>query len=183
MRLTATIAAAALMMGATAASARADTYAWTAGQDSGTFTTGAASPVGAGYFLLTDFFFAIADAGSYVFTNQDVTSFLFNASFNPTIDGFGNNYNGKFYNDTSGVDNDAISVDRIAVGDYIIIRDNDPQNGESALSTDVFTVVAGLPTPPTPAAPEPSTWALLFAGVGLAGLALRSRKPVVMSAA
>ena len=32
------------------------------------------------------------------------------------------------------------------------------------------------------AAPEPSTWALMFAGVGLAGFALRSRKPVAAAA-
>ena len=40
--------------------------------------------------------------------------------------------------------------------------------------------------PPPPAAPEPATWALMAAGVGMAGLALRRRQPAaqaVMSAA
>lgn len=39
--------------------------------------------------------------------------------------------------------------------------------------------VAGLAPPPTPGIPEPASWAMMIAGFGLAGAAMRTRKQVV----
>ena len=53
------------------------------------------------------------------------------------------------------------------------------QNGAMSATGQLRVLYRYMPgTGGAPAAPEPSTWALMFAGVGLAGVALRSRKPV-----
>lgn len=60
------------------------------------------------------------------------------------------------------------SLDEVGVYDY----------GLSADQVATLYASAGM----TSAAPEPSSWALMFAGVGLAGFALRSRKLVAATA-
>lgn len=175
MRLTAVLAAA-LMMGSAAVSAHATTYTFEAGQDTGTFTTGAISPVDSGYYLLTDFFFATADAGSAVYTNEDATAFQANAAFDPLNQSFVNHANSSTFANSGSFGNDDIVVFGVTVGSSVSIKDvNGFGLGQSSAP---FEITAGLPVtpPPVSAAPEPSTWLLMMAGVAMLGGMLRWNK-------
>ena len=176
MRLTA-ILAAALLMGSAAVSAHATTtYTWDAGQDTGTFTTGAMSPVDSGYFLLTDFLFVTADAGSAIYANEDVTSFLQQAAYDPSTQMFINHFTGRSFNDSGQLESDDgnIAVEPISSsGSAVIIFDR--INGGEGFSTRGFNVTGSVtaPLPPVSAAPEPSSWLLMMASVAMIGGMLR----------
>jgi hypothetical protein len=67
---------------------QAETYTFTAGEDAGSFTTGAASTVDPGYFLLTDFDFTTLNTGVGAPLAVDFVKFDTNAAFDPALDQF-----------------------------------------------------------------------------------------------
>ncbi len=88
------------------------------------------------------------------------------------------------------VDNDGISFTSSAGGFFnLYIRNDDgiysvlyspTGSEEDSVASRVTLAVTQIPTS---AAPEPGTWALMMAGVGLAGAALRRRRIATLAAA
>ncbi|NJC34902.1 hypothetical protein GGR88_002416 [Sphingomonas jejuensis] len=71
----------------------------------------------------------------------------------------------------------------VANGGSIALRwsDFDASGAEDALAIDDFSLTATLAST-TPAVPEPATWAMMIAGFGLVGSAMRRRKNALVSA-
>lgn len=154
---------------------QAATYTFTAGADVGAFTTGAASPVNSGYFLLTDFDFTTLNAGDPAPLAVDFVQFALNAAFDPVLDQFISGDPNFQATDEGGLGGlvvegglrHLIEIHPFEVGDPLTVVD---EGGDSfAFSSGVFTVTSSLASP----APEPSAWALMIAGIGGVGLMLR----------
>ena len=88
---------------------------------------------------------------------------------------------GGYFNlyDASSIEDAAFSVQaQDASYDYVV--DYAPSYNGTITSSHVTLAVTQIPTS---AAPEPGTWALMMAGVGLAGAALRRRRAATLAAA
>ena len=183
--LAATAAAAALL----ATGAHAATYTFDFG-----FTSQGGEPFEVAIGTLTTSDTLNAD-GAY-----DVTGITGNVS-QPGANGFPmfetitglSNYFGadnELYPTDPRVDNDGISFTSSA-GGYFNLFTSAVTGGATVYysptgSTSDFTrsyVTLAVTQVPTSAAPEPGTWALMMAGVGLAGAALRRRRTATLAAA
>ena len=123
-----------------------------------TVATTAGTTYALGFYVGT-FIDGAASSVNVKINGADVGTFT-----NPTagmVDGRGINYE-QFFTSFTGTGSDTISF--IYAG------------GKSVDGLDDVSLTAA-------AAPEPATWALLFAGIGLAGFSLRMRKPLAATAA
>lgn len=161
--------------------AQADaTYDFTIGPNaSGFFTTGAASPVDAGYYLTTALEFTsisgttMAD-GSFSLTNQVDTTLATQSAYDPTTGTFINHFAGNTYPDTGTITTaDIANFGGLGSGRYGGNETALPTT--HAISDNFFSLNGPLVVTAAPTAvPEPGALALF--GTGLIGLALARRR-------
>lgn len=77
-----------------------------------------------------------------------------------------------------------VTISNTGTGGYISIDTQYDGHvyGRGYMLSDVSYAGDDAPTLPAPSAPEPTTWALMAAGVGVVGFALRRRQPAAQAA-
>lgn len=124
----------------------------------------------------TGMFYSLADGNSLEFhgsTNIRTTLIDFSGSWNlqPNYIGFGCVNGGGIFGGLS-----YCGIDNVRILDFIpTLAEN---NG-----IPITTSIAGIPLAVTPAVPEPGTWAMLFAGLGLMTVLAWRRRQVVFARA